>query len=151
MITIRKRNETGQITWEYTGGVLNRADNFVCLEARFNRADMPFQNIILKKDDLFIETFYTDRWYNIFEIHDRDDNELKGWYCNVGHPAVWDDPDTISYKDLVLDLWVDKDGGQHVLDEDEFEMISLDAFTREMALKALNELQLLFKSKQPNP
>ena len=150
MITIRKRNETGQITWEYTGVVLNRADNFVCLEARFNRADMPFQDIILKKNDLFIETFYTDRWYNIFEIHDRDDNELKGWYCNVGHPAVWDDPDTISYKDLALDLWVDKDGGQHVLDEDEFEVANLDVSTREMALKALNELQQLFKSKQPN-
>jgi protein associated with RNAse G/E len=148
MISVRKRDENGQVTWEYTGKVLARGENFVSLEARFNRQDMPFQGIVLKQDDRFVETFYTDHWYNIFEIHDRDDDALKGWYCNVGRPAVWDAPDTISYIDLALDLWVTPDGIQSVLDEPEFEQTDLDAFTRAQALLALVELQELFKSKK---
>ncbi len=149
MISVRKRNEKNQITWEYTGELLECGANFVRLEARFNRDDMPFQGIMLKRDDRFVETFYTDRWYNIFEIHDRDDDALKGWYCNVGRPAVWDAPETISYIDLALDLWVTADGVQHVLDEDEFESVSLDIPTRKRALQALAELQKIFKLKQP--
>ena len=34
-----------------------------------------------------MECFYNDRWYNILEIHDRDDDRLKAWYCNVTLPA----------------------------------------------------------------
>ncbi len=149
MISVRKRDEKGQITWEYKGEVLARGENFIRLEARFNRPDTPFQGIVLKHDDRFVETFYTDRWYNIFEIHDRDDNVLKGWYCNVGRPAVWDTPDAISYEDLALDLWVSPEGVQSVLDEDEFKHADLDVPTRERALQALAELQNMFKSKQP--
>jgi hypothetical protein len=111
----------GEITWSYTGVILERGTNFVRLEARFNRDDMPFQGIVLKRDDRFVECFFTDRWYNIFEIHDRDDDRIKGWYCNVGQPMVWDAPDAISYIDLALDLWVAVDGSQTVLDDDEFE------------------------------
>ena len=149
MIWVRKRNEHGQVTWEYTGEVLERGANFVRLEARFNRADMPFQDIVLKLNDRFVETFYTDRWYNIFEIHDRDDDALKGWYCNVGHPAVWDDLDVISYRDLALDRWGTPHGGQTVLDEDEFEAAELDEPTRARALQAIQELRELFHSSLP--
>ena len=149
MISVRKRDENGLVTWEYTGEVLARGTNFVRLEARFNRVDMPFQGIMLKQGDRFVETFYTNHWYNIFEIHDRDDDALKGWYCNVGRPAVWDEPDAISYMDLELDLWVTPDGRQTILDEPEFERAELDVFTRGQALQALAELQELFKSKQP--
>ena len=144
MIRVRKRNEHGQVTWEYSGQVLERGANYVRLEALFNREDMAFQDIILKRNDRFVETFYTERWYNIFEIHDRDDDALKGWYCNVGHPAVWDEPDVISYRDLALDLWITPQGAQTVLDEDEFEAAQLDEATRAGALKALAELQALF-------
>jgi hypothetical protein len=149
MITVRKRDDNGKVTWEYTGELLERGADFVRLEARFNRADTPFQGIVLKQGDRFVETFYTGRWYNIFEIHDRDDDALKGWYCNVGHPAVWDMPEAISYKDLYLDLWVTPDGAQTVLDEAEFDDAELDTVTRARALIALAQLQELFKTKQP--
>ena len=148
MITVRKRNEKELVTWEYSGEVLERGRDFIRLEARFNRADMPFQGIVLKQNDRFVETFYTNRWYNVFEIHDRDDDAIKGWYCNVGHPAVWDAPNVISYVDLALDLWVTPDGRQAVLDEDEFDAMKLDELTRIRAREALAELQTQFKPKQ---
>jgi protein associated with RNAse G/E len=150
VISVRKRDESGQITWEYTGQVLAKAQDFVRLEARFNRPDTPFQGITLKQNDRFVETFYTNRWYNIFEIHDRDDDTLKGWYCNVGKPAQWDAADAISYIDLALDLWVRPDGAQSVLDEDEFATLALDASTRTRALAALAELQELFRQQFKN-
>ncbi|PKN93147.1 MAG: hypothetical protein CVU44_12020 [Chloroflexi bacterium HGW-Chloroflexi-6] len=144
-ITVHKRNWRGEITWSYTGQLLARGDNFARLEALFNRDDMPFQGIVLKRDDRFLEIFFSDRWYNIFEIHDRDDGQIKGWYCNVGLPMVWDAPNAISYVDLALDLWVAADGTQTVLDEDEFEALALDEKTRQQALESLLALKRLFR------
>jgi len=143
-IHVLKRDLQGEITWQYEGLILECGKDFVCLEARFNRADMPFMGVVLKENDRFVETFYTDRWYNIFEIHDRDDDRIKGWYCNLGRPAVRDAADMISYVDLALDLWVATDGTQTVLDQDEFEALGLDKDQREQVLAALSTLQALF-------
>ena len=147
-IWVHKLNLAGEVTWQYKGHVLRREPNAVVLEASFNRADLPFQDVVFKHNDRFIETFYTDRWYNIFEIHDRDDGKLKGWYCNVGHPAALGDG-TVSYIDLALDLWVSTDGTQTVLDQDEFETLQLEPAERAQALAALQELQALFNRKRP--
>jgi predicted RNA-binding protein associated with RNAse of E/G family len=145
MISVRKRNEFGEVVWEYSGKLLERGDDFIRLEALFNRQDMPFQGTVLKLNDRFVETFFTNRWYNVFRIHDRDDNSLKGWYCNVCKPTIWDTTDTISYVDLALDLWVTPDGKQTVLDEDEFEALALDEATRSRAREALGELKAFFE------
>lgn len=147
-IRVLKHNLQGEVTWQYEGQVLRREPNAVVLEALFNRPDMPFVDVVFKQNDRFVETFYTDRWYNIFEIYDRDDGRLKGWYCNVGRPAVMG-TGTVSYVDLALDLWVSGDGKQTVLDLDEFEDLRLELGEREKALAALNELQELFKAKRP--
>ncbi|MCL4527882.1 MAG: DUF402 domain-containing protein [Chloroflexi bacterium] len=147
-IKVLKRNLNGEVTWQYDGRVLQRESNSVTLEAFFNRPDMPFVDVIFKKADRFIETFYSDRWYNIFEIHDRDDDKLKGWYCNVGRPAMIEDG-SVSYVDLALDLWVNASGKQTVLDEDEFEELKLEAKERDKALGALSELQRIFKTQRP--
>ncbi len=143
-ITVFKRNLAGKVTWQYSGSILRSEPNFVLLEARFNLPDTPFMDNFLKNNDRFVEVFYTDRWYNIFEMHDRDDDRVKGWYCNVGRPAVLEADDRLSYVDLALDLWVAPDGTQTVLDEDEFAALDLDAETRQQARAALDELQKLF-------
>ena len=147
-ITVLKKNLAGDVTWQYEGHVIRYESNAVILEALFNRADTPFMDVILKESDRFVETFYTDRWYNIFEIHDRDDGRLKGWYCNIGKPAVLEDG-FVSYIDLALDLWISADGKQTVLDEDEFEKLSMDEGTRRFALAGLEELKQFLKSNNP--
>ncbi len=101
---------------------------------------MPFMDIMLKRNDRFVETFYSDRWYNIFEIYDRDDGKFKGWYCNIGKPAIIED-DFISYVDLALDLWVSANGKQTVLDEDELEELNLDDELKQKVYDGLKELQ----------
>jgi len=145
---ILKKNLADEVTWQYEGVVLSRAENEITIEALFNRDDLPFMDIILKRNDRFLETFYSDRWYNIFEIYDRDDNHFKGWYCNIGKPAIFED-DFISYVDLALDLWVSADGKQTVLDEDELEELNLDDRLKQKVYDALKELQSVLKTKNP--
>ena len=147
-ITVLKKNPAGEVTWQYKGAVLQREPDFVVLEALFDRADMPFMDLVFKNGDRFVEYYYADRWYNIFEIYDHDDGQIKGWYCNVGMPAVIEDG-VVSYVDLALDLWVSADGRQTVLDEDEFEALQLDDELRTGALTGLNELKQLFITKKP--
>ena len=145
---VLKKNLAEEVTWQYEGVVLNRAENAITLEALFNRDDMPFMDIVLKRNDRFVESFYSDRWYNIFEIYDRDDGNFKGFYCNIGKPAIIED-DFISYVDLALDLWVSADGTQTVLDEDELDELNLDDELKRRVYDGLKELQTFLKTKNP--
>ncbi len=145
---VLKKNLADEVIWQYEGVVLSRAENAVTLEALFNRDDTPFMDIVLKRNDRFVETFYSDRWYNIFGIYDRDDGRFKGWYCNICKPAIIED-DFVSYVDLALDLWVSANGQQTVLDEDELEELSLDDELKQKVYEGLKELQGVFKTKNP--
>ena len=147
-ITVLKRDLNGEVTWQYKGREMERGANYILLEAFFDREDIPFVDVILKRGDRFVETFYTDRWYNVFEIYDRDNGYLKGWYCNIGYPAVLE-KDAVSYIDLALDLWIATDGTQTVLGEDEFLALPLDVKTRTQALSALDDLKRKFKTNRP--
>ena len=147
-IIVDKLSPQGELKWRYEGEVVERGADWMTLEAFFDRDDMPFMDTSLKRGDRFVETYYTDRGYNIFEIYDRDDDSLKGYYCNITRPARFVDG-RVEYVDLYLDLWVSADGIQTVLDEDEFLAAELDEATRKFAREALAELQAMFKSKRP--
>jgi len=147
-IIVDKLNPQGELTWRYEGEVIERGVDWLTLEAFFDRDDRPFMNTSLKRGDRFMETYYTDRRYNVFEIFDRDDGALKGYYCNITRPARFVDG-RVEYVDLFLDLWVSVNGEQTVLDEDEFLAADLDEETRQFARDALKELQTVFKSKRP--
>ena len=139
-VQVVKRNWEGKETWRYTGTILEQTSGGVCLEAFFNRPDLPFHGMILGQGDRFVETFFTRRWYNVFAIHDRESNQLKGWYCNVTRPAEIRAGE-VSYIDLGLDLLVYPDSHYLELDWDEFEAMQLDEDTRFQAIQALEELK----------
>ena len=92
--------------------------------------------------DSDLETFYRDRWYNVFAVYDRDDGVLKGWYCNVTRPATITDA-AVSSDDLALDVWVSPAGDVTVLDEDEFAALPLPPADRTAARAALAQLLAL--------
>ena len=147
-IKVQKKNPADEVVYEYEGDELSRDATGIVLEAFFTREDMPFMDVVLKKGDRFVEYYYSDRWYNIFVIYDRDDGQLKGWYCNIGRPAVIEEG-LVSYVDLALDLWISADGRQTVLDQDEFEALELNDELRRGALQGLNDLKQAFLSEKP--
>jgi protein associated with RNAse G/E len=147
-IKVQKKNPAGEVTYQYEGDLLRRDANSIVLEALFDREDMPFQDVVFRTGDRFVEYYYSDHWYNIFAVHDKDNSMIKGWYCNVGMPAVIEDR-IVSYVDLALDLWVSANGKQTVLDEDEFAKLNLNEEMVMGARKGLNELKTLFENKNP--
>lgn len=139
-ITVIKRNAEGVEIWRYAARELLREKDLVVLSALFNRDDTRVGDVVIKRNDQFMEFFFTNRWYNIFEIRDRDDQRLKGWYCDICKPASITE-NLISYVDLSLDLWVFPDGSKVVYDEDEFNQLDLKPDLREKALKSLRDLK----------
>jgi hypothetical protein len=141
-ITVHKLNEQGVEVWQYKGTVVERTENSFTLHAHFDRDDIHFFGLKLERGDLFVETFYQDRWYNIFTIYDQEGKGHKGWYCNVTRPAIIGDGH-IYAEDLALDLLIFPDGRQEVLDEAEFDALELSEDDHRSALDALDELQRL--------
>ena len=146
-IDVIKQNPQGQETLRYSGYVLARQANRLLIEALFNRDELPLDQLILHRGDRFIELYFSDHWYNIFEIHDLSDDRIKCWYCNVSYPAEIEER-MVCYRDLALDLLVYPDGRQVVLDEDEFAELAIDESVCKKARVALGELQRLFETRK---
>ena len=144
---VSKLDHLGKETYRYSGQLLEHRGKLLVLEAFFDRGDTPVDEIVLRKGDRFIEYYFLDRWYNIFQIFAREDQQLKGWYCNISQPAALH-KDTIVFQDLALDLLVYPDGRQVVLDEEEFHALPLSPALRKQAESALEELQALFSGGQ---
>ncbi|HSG25358.1 MAG TPA: DUF402 domain-containing protein [Anaerolineales bacterium] len=145
-IDVVKLNHSGLEVFRYPGWVLSRSADSITLEAFFSWGDTPVDEIILHRGDRFVETYFTDRWYNIFEIFAHDTGALKAYYCNIGYPAQITDG-SVSYRDLALDLLILPDGRQVLLDEDEFQQLNLPDQARQQALSGLADLQEEFRRK----
>lgn len=145
-ITVHKLNENGKEVWHYSGEVLERSDHSVILQAHFDHDDLDLHRLQLRRGDRLIETFYSDRWYNIFTIYDVDDNRHKGWYCNIARPARLEAEDIFA-DDLALDLIVTPEGESFVLDEDEFAALEISPEEHQRALETLAELKTMAANK----
>lgn len=146
-IIVYKLDENGALVWQYPARILERQLSMVRLEAYFNRDDLDLGFVTFKRGDRFVETFYSDRWYNVFAVYDRDGQDLKGWYCNICRPAELGDT-AIRCEDLALDMWTSPSGQVQILDEEEFSALPLNAVERQHCLLALQELEKLAQSRQ---
>ena len=136
-----KLNHLGKELWRYPARRLDETPTGIRLEAYFNLDDRDAGYVVYKRNDRFIETFYRDRWYNVFAIYDRDDGGFKGWYCNITRPAEWDaDTKEVAAADLALDVWVTPTGETTLMDEDEFQALELPPDISEKAYAAVSEI-----------
>lgn len=124
---IRKLNLAGQETFAYPGTLLARTPTSITLIAYFTRAErLDLGYTVFERGDRFVEHFYADRWYNIFEVYEGETHTLRGWYCNLTRPALIEEG-RVSAVDLALDLWVSPAGETRLLDEAEFTALPLTA------------------------
>jgi protein associated with RNAse G/E len=138
-ITVVKNNSEGIEVWRYEGEILQRWRNSIKIKAIYNNRPTKVENLDLHPGDVFVETFFSDRWYNFFAVLDSEGGHFKGWYCNITRPANIGS-DRISADDLALDLIVYPDRRWAILDEDEFNQIRISPTERERAIQAMGEL-----------
>lgn len=143
-----KRDHLGREVFRYDGHILARGPGWIQIEAWFAREMASIGPAVFQRGDRFIEWFYADRWYNIFEVRDRIDDHVKGWYCNLTRPAVLAQ-DSIAADDLALDLWIGPDGAQVVLDADEFAALALNGEERAAVQQALEDLRRAVGARKP--
>ncbi|MFZ4813855.1 MAG: DUF402 domain-containing protein [Phototrophicaceae bacterium] len=148
-ITVYKQNALGAKVLSYSGELLAQGETWLHLRAVFQveRAQIT-PDMVFVRGDMFDEWFYTDRWYNVFRVTDGVTGALKGWYCNVTRPAVWDE-DSVRSNDLALDVAISPTGQITVLDEDEFTALALSSHEQANAHTALEEIQHAFLTKSP--
>jgi predicted RNA-binding protein associated with RNAse of E/G family len=149
-VTVQKLKPTGEVAVEWSGHLVARDGRSLVLEARFNRRTMPLGYVTMATGDRFVETYYTDKWYNVFAIYAGDSEEFKGWYCNISRPAEIIEPAgppgealVVRTVDLALDYFRQPNGRDFVLDEDEFAALKLTPAERSAARAALDELRVM--------
>ena len=144
LIKVRKLRPDGSLSYTWEGGVLRCDDTGIVLRAEFNVDVRELGFTTLRRGDVFVEFYYWDRWYNIFQISEPD-GTLKGWYANIGRPAQLEaDRPELSYVDLELDVWANADGSYVVLDEEEFAgLLAVEPALREPAQRGRAELLAL--------
>jgi uncharacterized protein len=149
MITVIKLNALGEAKVQYQGEIIQRLTDRVVIQAYWAQATKDLGYTQFEPGDRFIEYYYTDRWFNIFDIATAD-GMRKGWYCNIAEPAVFF-ADRIEQVDLLLDVWVDPTGNPLILDEDEFASdTTLTAQQRDGAQHGLQELlQMIAAQEEP--
>ncbi|MBI3979624.1 MAG: DUF402 domain-containing protein [Chloroflexi bacterium] len=148
-ITIRKLLYGGKPGYTWTGRVIEETNSGVVVAATFTYPSRDLGYVVLDQGGEWVESYYFDRWYNIFEIG-TPDSRLKGWYCNVCAPARLDGDD-LTFVDLALDLFVYPDGRYLVLDEEEFAANRVALYRPEevkAAEQALQELIALAEARR---
>src|SRR5690606_40302883 len=98
-ITVFKQNPAGELLYQWPGQLLAQQGAEVLIDAAFNAESGQMGDIQRNKGVRFLDMYYLDRWYNIFEIRDPGSDQLKGWYCNVSAPAILQ-PGELSFRDF---------------------------------------------------
>ncbi len=141
-IRVRRLAHDGRLRMVYSGRVLHASLDGIILEAYWDRPPLDLGYAVLEPADRFVEYFFSDRWFAIYEIHYHRDDRLKGWYCDIIYPPRISEGE-IEIRDLALDLFVTPAGEVLVLDEEEFEGLGLqerDPGAYEAARSALRDL-----------
>ncbi len=138
-ISVKKNHVGKDFTYSWQGTLLEETPTMRKLQAYFSGKPGTIAGVKIDVGDRWIETYYSDRWYNSFEMHAGDSDVLKLVYFNISYPAVFK-VDFIEWDDLALDLVVLPDGTTHILDQDEFDALDLNAKTRRICWQTLEDL-----------
>jgi hypothetical protein len=143
VITIIKKNESGETVFTYPGNVVRETQRGILVEAIFGIREVQVEDVTLIEGDLFHELYLYSKWFNLYEVHIGKTDEIKAWYCNICRPVRYEN-NCIEYEDLALDLLVYPDGRYSILDRVAFRALPISGHERRLALQGLEELIGLF-------
>ena len=136
--TVIKLDHQGKEKIRYRGTLSKQFTGGVVIQAEWTLATYDLGYVRFETGDIFVEYYYTERWFNIFAIYSSDGIH-KGWYCNIVEPARIS-RERIEQVDLLLDVWINPAGEPLILDEDEFAQADLSEWQREGARQGLQDL-----------
>jgi predicted RNA-binding protein associated with RNAse of E/G family len=149
IIRVEKLNPDGSFSFAWQAQLLVAYENLRRVSAEFNGKPTRLGRVMLSLGDCFIETYYSDRWYNIFEIYSPSDAKPKLWYFNITKPAIFE-PNLIRWVDLALDVLIFPEGDHALLDLDEFGALDLDFESQRRCWQAVEQIISLAESKKPS-
>lgn len=139
-LSVYKQNHLGEPVFCWQGELLAESPTFRLISAFFNGADqVNVDQVIFRRGDLMLERYYTDRFYNVFEVRVGRSDLVKCWYINLSRPAQFT-TESIIWQDLALDLVFYPDGTYRLLDEDEFTALDMSSELRTRCLEAVKEI-----------
>ena len=146
-LNVIKENHLGEAVFCWEGELLASTPASRTLRALFvGEGAARVDKILFVPGDLMIERYYSNRWYNIFELRQGSSRLVKCWYINLSRPARFEQT-SIRWQDLALDLIVYPNGKYRLLDEDAFDELPIpsDEKTRclETVRKILSEPELI--------
>ncbi|MGB4595806.1 MAG: DUF402 domain-containing protein [Anaerolineaceae bacterium] len=144
---IEKLNPDGSLSFGWQAQLLQAEGNLRQVSAEFNGKPGQLGRVTLSTGDHFIETYYSDRWYNVFEIYTPSNAHPKVWYFNITRPAIFE-PHLIRWVDLALDVLVFPEGEVALIDLDEFGALDLDFETQRHCWQAVEQILTLVESKK---
>jgi hypothetical protein len=139
-LTVFKQNHLGEPVFSWKGELLAESPTCRLVSAHFSGADaVSVDQVTFRKGDLMLESYYTNRWYNLFEVHEGLSDQVKCWYINLSYPALFS-ADSIIWQDIALDLVVYPNGEYRLLDEDEFDDLRLEPEVKRRCLDTVREI-----------
>jgi hypothetical protein len=121
-LTIVKLAPDGSEAARYKGEVLgHHEDSWMLVRATWTNRTVDLGELSFCPGDTLLEWFSPLYPFNAFAVFPPND-DLKGWYANVTHPARLDvagDPPVLIWHDLFLDLVGLPDGSFTLRDDDE--------------------------------
>lgn len=133
MIEVRLLKPSKAQIIRYPAIVIARDAQSVTVQATWRLGVVDLGLFRIEPGDVMIETFYRDRWYNIFRVQ-QPAGPTRGWYCNLARPAQIDET-TIETEDLDIDLIVSADR-RHLIVADSDEYAARDLARTEPATDA---------------
>jgi protein associated with RNAse G/E len=123
----------GRMKYAWHGTVTALLDDMIVVRGAFSREFMtPYYHFY--PGDVTIEYYPLDTWYNICEIYGSSDR-VQAIYCNMAAPPTFRNG-VLSYIDLELDLFVDRNGDVTLLDEAEFEHLAATQLPKDIVSEA---------------
>jgi predicted RNA-binding protein associated with RNAse of E/G family len=119
-VTVTKLNWRGETVYSWGGEEVARGPGYVTLRAVWKGPGTVrvAEDVVFEHGDIFYEHYYDGKPYGLWQVLTPDERTLKCWYCNISTPAHVSD-DTITFRDLLLDVLLLPDGTCRVLDCDE--------------------------------
>ncbi len=119
-MTVVKLNWRGEPVYSWQGEVYAHEAGHVMLRAVWRGPGTAHvaEGVVFAPGDIFYEHYYEGKPYGLWQALTPDEKALKCWYCNISTPAEMRD-DTITFRDLLLDVLLYPNGRREVLDRDD--------------------------------